>query len=252
MLPHSRLVSPPVSDVRQEPQPPPGPYCSVCRLSLDTPDELRWHRFRSDHAVEVYKLCRGAEYCWCNRCGELVKEAVSWHIRCKRHVKLLPAIYHNIPYYRANPQSLDWHGIQIVTSTGVGSITLDEWNSVDWEIVQRGYYEMHGSFRYHNPGFYDRVSEPTLHEVKEEKDEEKLPPPPYAPPSSNPPIPVADVLNWEDVRGPWTNVWNGGGKPLYAPLDPLSPDGHRVEPEYDDDPKDFPDFPPSYQDESNS
>ena len=182
MLPRSRLVPPAISVDRHEPQPPPRPYCFVCRLSLDSNDEIRWHGRRPAHAVAVYKLCRGAEYCWCERCGELVNESVSWHIRSKHHVKLLPAVYHNIPFYRANPQSLVWHGIRVVTSTGVGSITPDEWSSIDWGSMQRGYSEMHDHFRLRNPGFYDRVAEPALNEVKEEKEEKEIPPPPLCSP----------------------------------------------------------------------
>ena len=251
MLPVSLLVRPAISFDRRESQPPPGHCCFVCRERFDSPQELRCHGYLTVHKVEVYKLCLGAEYCWCDRCGELVKEAISWHIRSKQHVARLPAPYQSIPFYRANPEPLDWHGIRVITTTGVESISIDQWHSIDWEDVERSYDQMHATFRYHNPDFYDRVAEPALNEAKEEKEETVMPPPPDGHPSNSPQIPAAVELNWADVRSPLSNVWNDGGKPLYAPLDPLSPDGHSSELEYSDGSDDIPDFPPSYPDKSN-
>ena len=249
MLPYSPLVHPRASYERHAVQPP-EPYCPLCRESFDSLEERRFHSMTTAHKMEAVKLCKDAEYCVCRLCDDYVIDGVSWHLRSRAHVARLPVIFRNIRYYRANPQSLEWHGIRVVTSPGMlwYGIALDAWYSIDWDAVDTYYERMHERFRYFNPGFYDRVAEPALNEFKEEKDEEKqIPPPPYDHSSSSPPIAADVALPAFDAFSPWPNAEVlGGGLPGYAPFDPL-PGSPCEEPEYEDDSEDMPDDPPTYQ-----
>ena len=102
------------------------------------------------------------------------------------HVQSPGHVQHDVGYFRANRQSLNWHGILVFHSPGVVAVNLDVWNSINWPRMQDIYASMHQSLRRFNPDFFAPVEDAEDRVAREEKEakEEKGDPPVYAPPAN--------------------------------------------------------------------